>query len=596
GIDWTEAIQTTESCGTPHSPLPSGDASVSTDDENPPAADLPYNSKTEEIEAQFSPDPALPSPNFSSPLLPDLNLGSDQPPRTGGAVGPCRGTGRPTPRYQPYSAPKTPKKHKHADLAIQLGTTVPPPNTTSAFDLNNCNTEELAGELDALQLSPLPTPAPCFSTSQPSSDVPLTLPHPPASFYSWSPNEAETYDLATPCQGDLGCNNASHTNYSGSFSDGSSRVPILLQDLAYVNGSSIMTTEPQILHNGWPQVAGPAYEEITTAHLERYPDGRIVGDRNPFHQTLAHPDVYGEDPWYRRASISSQTERAQSAPKNPKSLVKKFIHVFKRSSSSIKDAESQGTSHRLQDPASGPLGSNVSASPFSQLASSPAVATPPATTSTLALSSVQRRIQPTTLLSTLLLDASSPPAPQPSFANTPSPATTFAPPRSTFRSCTKLAPNRSSCTPKVSSPLVPPQSVATTPATAVSSAHSTPQRSTPSITPHPTYSSSPPGLLAPPRSAATTPATHTSPAFASFQRSKPTTDHSLTSQLIAELQATAANLDWQYNEWVRDMHSVNQDHVFPHTISHVNETDSATKELKAIRERIAAAERDCGRF
>ncbi|KAG8903438.1 hypothetical protein FRC01_009198 [Tulasnella sp. 417] len=148
--------------------------------------------------------------------------------------------------------------------------------------------------------------------------------------------------------------------------------------------------------------------------------------------------------------------------------------------------------------------SNVSASASSQLVLSPA------TTSTPALWSVQRRTQLTTALSTLLIDTSS--------------------------------------------------------------------------------------LPAPPKLAATISATETSPALASFQRSKPTTDLSLTSQLIAELQATAANLDWQYNEWVWGMHSVNQDHVFPHTISHVNETDSAKKELKAIRERIAAVERECGRF
>ncbi|KAG8903439.1 hypothetical protein FRC01_009199 [Tulasnella sp. 417] len=302
GIDWTETIQTTESCGTPHSPLPSGDSSVTTDDENPPAADLPYNNKTEEIEAQ-SPDPALPSPNFSSPLLPDLNFGSDQPPRAGGAVGPCRGTGRPTSRYQPYSTTKLPKKHKHADLAIQLGTTVPLLNTTSSFDLNNCNTEELAGKLDALQLSPLPTPAPCFSTSQPSSDVPLTLPHAPASFCSWSPNGAETYGLAAPYQGDLGFNNADHTSYLGSFSDGSCPVANLLQDLADVNGNMapktgypIMTAEQQILHNEWPQVTSQAYEEIYAPHLESHPHGPnrlLLGDKNPFDQIPGYPDVFG---------------------------------------------------------------------------------------------------------------------------------------------------------------------------------------------------------------------------------------------------------------------------------------------------------------
>ncbi|KAG8901932.1 hypothetical protein FRC01_009708, partial [Tulasnella sp. 417] len=344
---------------------------------------------------------------------------------------------------------------------------------------------------------------------------------------------------------------------------------------------------------------------------------------------------------------------AQTAPKNPKSLVKKFLHVknvFKRSSSSRKDVETQGTSHRLQgipdpsQPVQGPSGvtrddharfgerpslsspvepaqldashslspraqawwqgstsstsprSNISASASSQLASSPVVVTPPATSSTPPLASVQRPTQLATPRSTLLLDASSLLAPQPSFATTPSTATTFVPPRSTFHSSANLAPNRSNFAPKVSSPLVPPQSVATTPATSFSPTYSTSQRSTPSINPRPTYSSSPSGLLASPGSVATTPATETSPAFTAFQCSKPTNDLSPTSQLIAELQATAANFDRQYHECVRGMHSVIQDHVFPHTISLVNETDSAEKELKAIREQIAAVERDCGKF
>ncbi|KAG8929332.1 hypothetical protein FRC01_004502 [Tulasnella sp. 417] len=296
GINWTNAIQKTGSRGTPDPALSSDAARVATGEDTPPTADLPYNSKTEEVEAHYFPDLAPPAQTFSSSLLSSGSLGSDHPPRTDGAVGPFRGTGGPTPRYQPYPVTKTPKKRKYADLGIQLGTTVPLPNTTSSFDHYNCNTEELAVKFDALQLSP-PLPAP---TSQQLLDVPLALPHAPASFGSWSLNEAETYGLAAPYQGDLGSNNADHTSYWESFSDGSSPVPILLQDLADVNGNmtpktgySIMMTEQQIAHNEWPQVAGQAYEEVYTARLESYPHALILGDKNPFDQNLSHPDVYG---------------------------------------------------------------------------------------------------------------------------------------------------------------------------------------------------------------------------------------------------------------------------------------------------------------
>ncbi|KAG8895018.1 hypothetical protein FRC01_012615, partial [Tulasnella sp. 417] len=225
----------------------------------------------------------------------------------------------------------------------------------------------------------------------------------------------------------------------------------------------------------------------------------------------------------------------------------------------------------------------------SHLASPQPVFTTPAAPFAPTRSTLQQR--PTEFAarrSPTLLDISPPLALQQLVAT--SPATTLAPARSTSQPSPKPAPARSTFAPGISSPLAPPQSAATTPVTAFPPPHPTSQRPPRSTAARPT---NPPKLLAPPNSVAKAQA---SPPFPHFQSSKSTRDLSPTDQLIAELQATAAYLDWQYKECVRGVHSMIENQVYRYTTSLVHETDSAQAEFKAVMEQIAAVDKECAKF
>ncbi|KAG8929333.1 hypothetical protein FRC01_004503 [Tulasnella sp. 417] len=236
--------------------------------------------------------------------------------------------------------------------------------------------------------------------------------------------------------------------------------------------------------------------------------------------------------------------------------------------------------------------SNVSANPSSQLASSPAVATPPATTSTPALSSVQRLTQPTTPLSTLLLDAPSP------LHNHPSLTLRV---RRRPRSASLYLPIMHQARPQ--SLKVHAEGIFASRNTSICRYHfrdSFLVCSLNSSTLHTVHQASPNLLFQSPWAARCTKIGRYNTCNRNFSclylfPMLETNDRPLT-DLPAHRRAPshAPNLDWQYNECDGGMHSVIQDHVFPHTISLVNETDSAEKELKAITEQIAAVERDWG--
>ncbi|KAG8908705.1 hypothetical protein FRC01_007278, partial [Tulasnella sp. 417] len=342
--------------------------------------------------------------------------------------------------------------------------------------------------------------------------------------------------------------------------------------------------------------------------------------------------------WATSSTFSAETtlakDKVDAEPRspNPKSLVKKFLHVknvFKRSSAAKKDAGSEGSPHhrqgvpaspqpvqgrvtliphdqaghdgrfyfpspleRAQSPDSfylsphaqawwdGAASSAVAGTTVStntpqaaQLASSRLAATTPATTSAHTPSTSQLPTRPTALCSTPLLDAPPRPAPQRSLATPTATASIPAPP--SYQRSKDPAATRSNL-----SPIFPPRSVATAPPT-TSSTHSASRRSTPTIAPRTTCSPNPSDLLAPPKSVATTPATGHSPPLASFRSSKPTKALSPSDQLIAELEATAGDLKLQYNECVQGVYSKVQNQIFTETISLVDQTKLAKKELEA---------------
>ncbi|KAG8917745.1 hypothetical protein FRC01_002229, partial [Tulasnella sp. 417] len=255
-----------------------------------------------------------------------------------------------------------------------------------------------------------------------------------------------------------------------------------------------------------------------------------------------------------------------SAPNKPRAFVKKLLRLKRlfQPSSAQKDANSKGSSHR-QHRALAP--------------SQPPQVCSAASTFAPANFSFQGQTQTSAPLSITLLDAYTPSAltQSQSVATTATP--TLAPTHPSFP--------RSNFSPKVSSTLVPPRSVAAPPATTSSPAASTSQLSTRS---EPTGSSNSSELLALPERVATT--THlTSPGG-----SKPSSDISPTKQLIAELQATAAYLDGQYNQYIRGVHLSIQNQLFPFTQSLADEADSAKKELKQLLEQIATVDKDCTKF
>ncbi|KAG8922067.1 hypothetical protein FRC00_007865, partial [Tulasnella sp. 408] len=172
---------------------------------------------------------------------------------------------------------------------------------------------------------------------------------------------------------------------------------------------------------------------------------------------------------------------------------------------------------------------------------------------------------------------------------TPIPATTPAPHSSSPRSAT----SRSTFSPKVSSPLTPPRSVPSSPATTFSYARRPSQRPAVFTAPTSTSSFHASPLLAPPQSVATTPATEYSPAFSSFNCSKPSDNSSSTHQLIAELEETVAYLHRQYNDARRCAHTMTQWHVFPYAKSLSDEAKKAREELDQVMNKIAAVDTEC---
>ncbi|KIO28759.1 hypothetical protein M407DRAFT_22016 [Tulasnella calospora MUT 4182] len=367
--------------------------------------------------------------------------------------------------------------------------------------------------------------------------------------------------------------------------------------------------------------------------------------------------MFGKPLFTRATAASSPAPQfqlgphTQTASKKPSSVFKKLLHVknvFPRFSSAKKDVNSQGTSQRqhrvitpqpsheglaalaedgvgferpyqahlrsLVEPTRSPgslnlpprlrTGSQSSTSSTARRSSfsanvSPLLAPPQSVATAPAATFARPRSSSHSSPQSAVLRSSTSPnpsllAPPQSVATTP--ATTFAPARPSFQRSTPLTIPRSKFTPKVSSPLAAPPSVPTTSATTFAPPRSPSHRSTPSIAPPSTCSPNASPLLAPPHSAATTPATQPSPTFSTFQCSKPSSNLSPANQLIAELQDTIAFLDRQHNDCVRNVQSMIQGFIFPHTTSIVNETASAKKELEEVNKKIASADKECSKL
>ncbi|KAG8908312.1 hypothetical protein FRC00_011303, partial [Tulasnella sp. 408] len=233
--------------------------------------------------------------------------------------------------------------------------------------------------------------------------------------------------------------------------------------------------------------------------------------------------------------------------------------------------------------------SNPSATASPLLLPPRSVAAAPATSFAATPSSSSCLPQSAAPRSTTSLNASS--LAPPTVATTP--ATRSAPARS---SSPRSATHRSTFSPKISSPLAPPQSVAPTPATTFSSARRPSQRPAVFTAPTSTSSFHASPLLAPPQSVATTPATEYSSAFSSFNCSKPSDKSSSAHQLIAELEETVADLHRQYNDARRCVHTMTQWHVFPYAKSLSDEAKKAKEELDEVLKQIAAVDMDCSQL
>ncbi|KAG8896727.1 hypothetical protein FRC01_011642 [Tulasnella sp. 417] len=245
---------------------------------------------------------------------------------------------------------------------------------------------------------------------------------------------------------------------------------------------------------------------------------------------------------------------SQSASKKPRTFIKKLLRVkrlFQPSSSAQKDANSKGSSHRQQR---------------ALAPSQPPQVCSAASTFAPANFSFQGQTQTSAPLSITLLDAY---------------VYSFCP-----YSISTCRDNRDANS-RTNTPVIPSFKLL-----AKKSFQLLYHLTTRS---EPTGSSNSPELLALPERVATSPTTEP-PTFTSSGGSKRSSDISPTKQLIAELQATAAYLDGQYNQYIRGVHLRIQNQLFPFTQSLADEADSAKKELKQLLEQIASVDKDCSRF
>lgn len=184
--------------------------------DTPPASDFPYPSKTEEIEAQYSPEPTFSSPTLS--LSPStvtstkITLSTLLPPSR--AFNYSLVTSGCLPEYQ-----SCPESYEYY-FANQLNT-VPAQDTASSACPNNYMNEESFSALDTLPGSLGPSPPPySLSNDHLLSNTPPAPTLTPGDVFIWTQNGVEPHLPTASYPRDLRSNAAETPNHIGSFGEG----------------------------------------------------------------------------------------------------------------------------------------------------------------------------------------------------------------------------------------------------------------------------------------------------------------------------------------------------------------------------------------
>ncbi|KAG8934570.1 hypothetical protein FRC00_012044 [Tulasnella sp. 408] len=225
GVNRTNAIRALEPCGTTGIIFAGDNSDDSDDDEElatlrdtPPTAELPYPSKTEEIEAQYSPDPTFSSPTLSPSLPASTQTTFASLPHSGGAVYYPRFISGTTASYQFYPVLENAEPHENPHLESHFKTVHSQEMASPTYPGNYTSENVFAARLDALSGYFGSSPPPYSVSNEPMSSNTSSIPNlTRPNVFLWNPNNVEPYPPSIPYLEDLGFG---PQNDIGSFSGG----------------------------------------------------------------------------------------------------------------------------------------------------------------------------------------------------------------------------------------------------------------------------------------------------------------------------------------------------------------------------------------